>query len=181
MKTIQIKPELLHSLNDIQGKPFTVAELTNSYLNRPECLHRGKKPARQFVYRNMQRMIKSGLMEKLPDDGGWPKYLLTKKFQVTKSGQSAKRQTSPPKNSPSNQERSPSDSPEKTLKERLSKHRSDMLCAIGEAEEYETLCKEVPELCDEVQTYYNDARERSSLLLGKIKALESLLTSHNTR
>lgn len=56
-----------------------------------------------------------------------------------------------------------------------------MLCALGEAEEYEFLCKELPELSEEAQSLYAEARERSALLLGKIKTLESLLSSNSQR
>src|SRR5690606_20254432 len=94
MSMIQMKPELLHALNEIQGESFTVAELTKHYLEHPESLHKGKKPARQFIYRNMVRMMKTGLMEKLPDDGGWPKYRLTQKFSSHHSKKSAKEITS---------------------------------------------------------------------------------------
>ena len=52
-----------------------------------------------------------------------------------------------------------------------------MLCAMGEAEEYSELCAVHPELCDKAQPLYNDARERSGKLLGKVKALEKLLTN----
>lgn len=43
------------------------------------------------------------------------------------------------------------------------------------------LCKELPELSEEAQALYSEARERSALLLGKIKALESLLSSRGSR
>lgn len=78
----------------------------------------------------------------------------------------------------------PSASPGKpfaALREWLGKHRSDMLCALGEAEEYESLCKELPEVNEEARSLYSEARERSALLPGKIKAIESLLSSNNSR
>lgn len=178
-----MKPELLHALNEIQGESFTVAELTKHYLEHPESLHKGKKPARQFIYRNMVRMMKTGLMEKLPNDGGWPKYRLTQKFSSHHSKKSAKEITSSsvPKTAPIDRSVIPPEKPVAALRERLSKHRSDMLCAIGEAEEYESLCQELPEFSEEAQSLYADARERSALLLGKIKALECLLSSHSPR
>jgi hypothetical protein len=184
MSMIQMKPELLHALNEIHGESFTVAELTTHYLEHPESLHKGKKPARQFIYRNMVRMMKSGLMEKLPDDGGWPKYRLTQKFRSPQPGTRSKESSL----TPSSQtiavvktQSAPPAKPVAVLRERLSKHRSDMLCALGEAEEYESLCKELPEFSEEAQSLYSEARERSALLLGKIKALESLLSSHSPR
>jgi len=185
MSTIQIKPELLHVLAALNEKSFTVAELTKHYLDHPNSLHQGKKSARQFVYRNMLRMIKAGLMDKQSDDGGWPKYKLTKGFNAQLATHSAaqKDTASPAKESPDTPS-SYSDQfvkPEKMLRERLNKHRSDMLCALGEAEEYETLCQEIPGFSKEAQSLYDEARERSALLLGKIKALECLLSSNSLR
>ena len=55
-----------------------------------------------------------------------------------------------------------------------------MLCAMGEAEEYSALCHEHPDLQEQAQTLYNQARDRSALLLGKVKALENLI-SQQTR
>ena len=184
MSMIQMKPELLHALTEVQGESFTVAELTTHYVEHPESLHKGKKPARQFIYRNMVRMMKSGLMEKLPDDGGWPKYQLTQKFRSHRPEAAKKEASTSIASEPVPSVKTPSFPPGKpvaALRERLSKHRSDMLCALGEAEEYESLCKELPELSEEAQSLYSEARERSALLLGKIKALESLLSSLNPR
>jgi len=187
MSTIQIKPELLHALCEIQRNPFTVAVLTTYYLDRPESPHQSKKPARQFVYRNIVRMIKAELMEKLPDDGGWPKYQLTQKFRSEYPNLNKPVRIPSPLRSkavPAKKAKAKkvtSKKPVAALQERLSKHRSDMLCALGEAEEYESLCKELPEFSEEAQSFYAEARERSALLLGKIKALESLLSSNNSR
>lgn len=179
-----MKPELLHALNEIQGESFTVAELTTHYLEHPESLHKGKKAARQFIYRNMIRMVQAGLMEKLPDDGGWPKYQLTQLFKTHYSKKpnnvsSTVTKLYPNADRPNDLKQKALKKPGIALRDRLSKHRSDMLCALGEAEEYESLCRELPELSEQAQSLYTEARERSALLLGKIKALESLLSSSN--
>ena len=176
MNGIHVKPELVQVLSALKGDNFTVAELTQAYLNHPNSKHQSAKAARQFVYRNMVRMIKLDLMERLPESEGWPRYRLSDKFTTN-----APATTEPPQSLPA-----PAKQPAKTvasssiLKERLSKHRSDMLCAMGEAEEYNALCTEFPELSEAAQTLYNDARERSAILLGKIKALESLLSKQPT-
>lgn len=183
MSTIQMKPELFHILIELRGESFTVAELTKHYLEHPESLHKDKKSARQFVYRNMVRMIKSGFMDKLPSDGGWPKYRLTQKFRSQHSTKpvSAPSSTQSKTTPATRVEKKVPVKPVTALRERLSKHRSDMLCALGEVEEYESLCKELPEFSEEAQSLYAEARERSALLLGKIKALESLLSFNNLR
>lgn len=185
MNAIQIKPELLRVLNMLEGEAFTVADLTQHYLSHDDCLHRDKKPARQFIYRNMVRLMKANLMEKLPDDGGWPKYKLTYHFKHPNKNstdiESRNKKTTKPKTKPSYKQQTLASKPIEVLTERLNKHRSDMLCALGETEEYEALCKALPEFSEDARELYADARERSALLLGKIKALESLLASHASR
>lgn len=181
MSTIKIKPALLQAFIELKEEQFTVAELTQCYLSQRECGHKDKKSARQFVYRNMQRMMEVKCMRKLNVDGGWPRYEISEKFQLTATSVAGECQPSSDtrKTSQKDVNIDSTDYPAKLLRERLSRHRSDMLCALGEAEEYETLCHDIPELCQEAQALYNDARERSTLLLGKIKALECILSSHS--
>ena len=86
--------------------------------------------------------MKSGLMEKLPDDGGWPKYRLTQKFRSPQPGTRSKESSSTTPSQTVSVVKTQSARPGKpvaALRERLSKHRSDMLCALGEAEEYADL------------------------------------------
>ncbi len=124
-------------------------------------------------------------MEKLPDDGGWPRYQLTETFENSQGKTSRKKPAQTPKvtnKAPRSTSKSViAEKPVNTLRERLGKHRSEMLCALGEAEEYESLCKELPEFSEEAKSLYTEARERSALLLGKIKALESLLSTQTSR
>jgi hypothetical protein len=176
MSDIHIKPELLRVLKELKLKQFTVAELTEAYLSAPHSPHESKKAARQFVYRNIVRMIKSGLMEKQVYGDSWPRYSITPAFQENE-GLLREEPIVPTILPPASTPPAPANMslPVQTLKERLSKHRSDMLCAMGEVEEYNALCEELPELRMKTQSLYNQARERSAMLLGKIKALESLL------
>ena len=167
MSNVRIKPELLHVLKHLRQESFTVAQLTQAYLNNPKCQHFSKKAARQYVYRNMVRMMNEGLMERRSSDEGWPHYRLRSKFKQMKEVSDENRDT--PGQQPNLIACKPVDintSSANILKERLSKHRSEMLCAMGEAEEYSELCNEYPELCEEAQGLYNDARERSAMLLG---------------
>ena len=177
MNRITIKPELLHVLCHLSVESFTVADLTKAYLGDPDSRHKNKKPARQFIYRNMIRMIKAGLMERINVDGGWPHYSLTKQFHKCYQATATKNKTLDLKQglSPPQKLKNETITVINPLKERLGKHRTDMLCALGEAEEYNELCSEFPNLSSETQVLYNEARERSTMLLGKIKALESLL------
>lgn len=177
---MRLKPELLSVLTDLESNIFTVAELTRFYLGHPKRLHQRQKLARQFIYRNLIRMEKEGLVEKLPNDAGWPKYRATQKFSAlhtSKLSNKAPSETRPEVTSKPTSFSSSQSTQLNALRERLSQHRSDMLCAIGETEEYEALCKDIPGFNDKANNLYADARERSALLLGRIKALETLMSS----
>lgn len=64
-----------------------------------------------------------------------------------------------------------------SLRERLKLHQAEVLTAMGEMEEYESICQEIPDLREMAQPRYNESRERCSRLLGRVKALESLLVT----
>lgn len=53
--------------------------------------------------------------------------------------------------------------------------RLDMLTALGEAERYKQLFTEMPDLRVRVEEDYLDARDRSSRLLGHLRAIENTL------
>ncbi|SMF06419.1 hypothetical protein SAMN02745866_00496 [Alteromonadaceae bacterium Bs31] len=181
MKTIAIKPELLVVLRPFIAKPFTVDQLTTAYLESATCKHSNKKPARQFVYRNMVRMMKADLMLREINKGGWPTYTLSEKFKkITDSKDITEKKelvtVDAPSIAPTAHQKSSTSEAIKDLSNRLSQHKSDMLCAVGEAEEYDALCAAHPSLKSQIQDLYNHARERSAILLGKIKALETLMS-----
>lgn len=171
MKEIALKSEILAVLKDIHVATFTVDELTEAYLQHPSSLHTSKKAARQFVYRTIKRLMKAGFMERLNAKGRWPQYTLTQQFlSVYKSIPSI----SP---APIEVIVQLQIDPLAGLKERLKIHQAEVLTAMGEMEEYEAICQEMPDLREIAQPRYNESRERCSRLLGRVKALESLLVT----
>lgn len=171
MKKLGVKSELLIVLRGMATKQFTVDALTEFYLSHPSSLHSSKKAARQFVYRNMQRLMKAGHMERLPADGGWPQYQLTAKFP--------RKELPLPEPVVATMSEIPVAKIDSmlSLRDRLNRHKLEMLSAMGEVEEYDELCEEIPELRDTVQARYNESRDKCSKLLGRVKALESLLSA----
>lgn len=167
MKYLTVKSGLLAALTHMKGREFTVADLTNIYLSGPESRHHSKKTARQFVYRNMLRLIDSGDLMRVVVDGSWPLYRLTPQF--------FNRSSAPPPAVPQGAATSEID-PRQNLQERLNRYKLEMLAAMGETDEYGAICAEIPELRDEVQPLYNQSRDECSKLLGRVKALESLLS-----
>jgi hypothetical protein len=171
MKSLTVKSGLLSALSSLVNREFTVHDLTKAYLNDPACLHSSKKAARQFVYRNMLRLIDNGELTRVVVDSGWPLYRLTLQFQVQAEAPVV---TTAPLAAPV-KAMVANDTPRQSLQERLNRHKLEMLSAMGETEEYDAICSEIPELRDDVQPLYNQSRDKCSKLLGRVKALESLL------
>ena len=173
MKYLTLKSGLVSALSTLVNREFTVHDLTEGYLNDPASLHDSKKTARQFVYRNMLRLIDNGDLARVVVHGGWPMYRLTAQF-FNRSLKPTAPATAIPELPPANVPMA-KDHPRQSLQERLNRHKLEMLAAMGETEEYDAICSEIPELRDDVQPLYNQSRDKCSKLLGRVKALESLL------
>lgn len=178
VKSLKVKTGLLTVLPQLKGRDFTVDDLTETYRKDPVCHHRSKKSARQFVYRNMLRMIDTGDLTRVVVEGRWPQYRLTPQFFArSRFTSTTSSSTSPVKvdvpTIPVMAKKQPD--PRQSLQSRLNRHKLEMLSAMGETEEYDAICKEIPELRNEVQALYNASRDKCSKLLGRVKALESLL------
>lgn len=76
-------------------------------------------------------------MERLPADGGWPHYRLTQKFRQKES-------SLPEPIVAEGEVPMPSVDPMQSLRDRLNRHKLEMLSAMGEVEEYDELCEEMP-------------------------------------
>lgn len=178
VKSLKVKNGLVTVLPLLKGRDFTVDDLTEAYRNDPACAHQSKKAARQFVYRNMLRLIASGDLTRVVVEGGWPQYRLTAQFfgrsgSVFVSAVPAPLAKADVPIALTVSTATPD--PRQSLRERLNHHKLEMLSAMGETEEYDAICKEIPELRDQVQVLYNASRDKCSKLLGRVKALESLL------
>jgi len=139
----------------------------------PNCPHRGEKAAWQFVYRNVLRMEKRGLLRRSTGSQG-----NKSRYQLAGSGEAA---TSVPSKQQQVAENSittgAEDSTIRCLQEKLHHYKVEMLSAIGETEEYDAICTELPHMRNVVQALYNEARDRCSKILGRVRALESILSN----
>ena len=63
----------------------------------------------------------------------------------------------------------------KSLTTKLNHYKAELLLNLGETEAYKELYDEFPELVTEIQCKYNQARDNNTKILGKIKAIESLI------
>jgi len=170
MRKRRINQELWGLLTSGGLNEFTVSELKAAYMALPCCEHRTDKAAWQFVYRTVTYMEKSGQLCRLPrQEGGKTRYQLRgtvapsfdlHPLPVGDLIETANEETI------------------RCLKEKLHRYKVEMLSAIGETEEYDAICAELPHMQSTVQTLYNDARDRCSKTLGRVRALESILSNH---
>lgn len=175
MRKIKIKPELLSLLTSGEFKHFNSQDLIDAYQKLPSSSKLNQRQVQQFILRNLDRLVWAGLV--IREDEGSSKHgklSLTDKFtpqyydvgtphskemthQVVKSVEPQKEQLL-------------------QLKDQLSAHKLELLTTIAETEEYEALCHQLPSKKPEIQELYNDARNRYSKTLGKVKAIEALIS-----
>lgn len=159
---LRIDDTLRHALES-QAGTFTQAELLDTY--RQVDTQRTKRQSRQFINSNLVRLTKLGI--------------LVKANQCT--GRKAAFNYIPViAHSPAVTAHLPTKSVMATLRQKLHQHRVELLSTLGEAEAYDDICRELPELQACVQHKYDEARDRSSKLLGRIRALESLIADESS-
>ncbi len=166
MKKRKISQALLDLLGSGRWNDFTISELKAAYIALPNCPHRTEKAAWQFVYRNVVRMEGRGMLSRLANEEGT-------KLRYVWTAAGMRTAEAPMKiHSASNEDETMT-----CLREKLHRYKVEMLSAIGETEEYDAICTELPHMRDAVQDYYNEARDRCSKILGRVRALESILSN----
>ncbi|MBR7745217.1 hypothetical protein [Undibacterium baiyunense] len=169
MKQRKFKKEVIDTFRLLTGKTFTIGDALNVYLSTPTKIHSESKSARQFVHRNILRFVSSADIVQVKSEGRAYTYKITEQFSARIAGTNApefpKKEDLP----------IPNNALGKNLTERLHQQKLMLLTAMGEAEEYDAIYKELPEIGAQIQDLYNESRDRCSKLLGKVKAIENLI------
>lgn len=169
MKQRKFKREVIDTFRLLAGKTFTIGNALEVYLTTPSKIHSEPKSARQFVHRNILRFLSTGDIVQVASQGRTQQYKMTDQFseRLTSENQSS--------NLTKNEALVPKNTLGKNLTDRLNQQKLMLLTAIGEAEEYDAIYKELPEIGAQIQELYNESRDRCSKLLGKVKAIENLI------
>ena len=175
MRKIKIKPELLALLTSGKFDHFNSQDLIDAYKDLPSSNELSQRQVQQFIFRNLDRFIWAGLAaRKDKDKSKHGEYRLTEKFTPEHYDIGTPHCKDTPVKTAASSE--PKVDPLLKLKEQLSAHKLELLTTIAETEEYEALCQQLPSRQSEIQELYNDARNRYSKTLGKVKAIESLIS-----
>ena len=171
-----------------QHQEFTTRQLRDAYA---ETLEAGYElgAVRIYVYEQIRRLIRTGWVSKSAGlrKRGQVFRLLEKPASITlvlvdsRCPQSAKPSTELTENSesPENMIAHPlapaSTADHGRIEEMLKETRLDLLSSMGETERYKQLFEEIPHLKSRLEGAYHEVRDRSSRLLGHLRALETTL------
>jgi len=175
-KKIELDSNLLSILLTESFNNFSVLELRSAYLAIVSNPTRGKVEARKFVYRHILRLEKKGLLERqYSEKRDRTFYSKSKQFSPDKFHLLE----NPQECSESEVKEEENEGIKKNLISKLNKYRLELLTSIGETDEYKSLCNQFPQLTENLQERYNHARDNGSKILGRIKALESLINQQS--
>lgn len=149
---------------------FSAIEVRTAYLIIDDACELSASELRRFVYAELVKLVNRGWLKKQTSKKkGITSYVKTDLFNLNQSQpvQTAL-QTKVSTDEVNNEDY-------QTIRCRLQDYKNDLLEGLGEAEEYRTLRNDFPLMHDELQPKYNSIRESNSRLLGKIKAIETVI------
>ena len=155
---------------------FSAVEIRTAYLVLINDEGMDKSDARRFVYSELLKLVNIGWLKKLVSTKkGITSYVKTESFNAELLNLQVK-QVVTDKVDPVNTVGAITVSD--NLLNRLNGYKSALLEGLGEAEEYKNLRNEFPDMHKSLFEKYNAVREKNTRLLGKIKAIENLIDSH---
>lgn len=161
------------TLSDLDN--FTVLEFRAAYMAQPGCMNMDKTRAQRFIYSQLTRLQKNGLLKRTEAKTSKKiRYQKTELFyEVRLLPRAAEQKSTTTLASEIVPEAQ--DQLRQYLVDKLKKYELELLTSMGESDEYKALYSEFPQLKNQLQERYNKAREYCSKLLGRVKAIETLI------
>lgn len=166
---IRINEILISILKSKTFTQFTAVELKKMFIKSlPDAKN---KDASQLVHRTLNKLCSANFIEK-QIDGKKVLFIKTPMFDESRLYASTPRKQV-------SKEPVVNDNAPKLLKLRttLNQYQIDLLGQIGEAEEFKRLFNEFPETKANLYSRYMHARNQSSSMVGKIKAIEACINT----
>jgi hypothetical protein len=147
---------------------FTTSDVRSAYLALKSDPSLVPTTVRRNIYAELLKLVKKGWLKKLVSNKkGFTRFNKTDAFDVNAITILAQFDVT-------NSSEKQGDKQVKLLG-KLNHYKAELLLNIGESEAYKELYSEFPELVDELQPQYNQARDNNTRILGKIRAIEGLL------
>jgi hypothetical protein len=147
---------------------FTTSDVRSLYLSLKNDSSLDTSVVRRHIYAELLKLVKKGWLNKLvAKKKGFTRFSKTDSFDVNAL---QIQKTELPETSLDGEEKN-----KQQLLAKLNYYKNEFLLSLGESEAYKDLYSELPELVDEIQPKYNQARDNNTKILGKIRAIESLM------
>ena len=150
---------------------FTTSDVRSAYLALKSDSSLDPVAVRRFIYAELLKLVKRNWLKKpVSNKKGFTRFNKTELFDIDViSSISTLIEITPTILKPVIENK------HDKLFAKLNHYKSELLLNIGESEAYKELYSEFPELVDEIQPQYNNARDNNTRILGKIRAIEGLL------
>lgn len=183
-QVLKMDKHLFNVLNKDLSKRFTVLGLRAEYLKEAGLEESvDAVELRRYLYKQVLRLKKRSLAKTVSGTSGrQAQYVLTETFQeVTVNpsvGPFARSSVTVPAASGEANVAQPGGTPNQIeeLREQARQYQVEFMVTVGEAEEYQRVFRTYPSLKSALEPIYVQARERSSKLLGQVRALERVLS-----
>ncbi|MDH4559704.1 hypothetical protein DM872_14030 [Pseudomonas taiwanensis] len=176
----------LYQLLQEEGRTqFTTRDLRDAYAKRLEGMTFRLGNVRRYVYKQIRRMLRVGwlVLDEERRTRGQVYHLqpIPAHLQLELVDNGFENSLSEPRQAPPVLEPPrPSFDAEQHLETLLKEIRLDFLSAMGEAERFKQLLDDMPDLREKVEGEYLEAMDRSSRLLGHLRAVEKTLKTLTT-
>lgn len=172
-QSLQVDRKLIELLQKHRDTPFSTTRIRDLYvLEIPEGQCPGRNQLRNHIYRELLRLESAEAVQRHGESKGRGcKFIFCPEHSIVELDSKPS-----PFESGAPHARSTMDVETKqALQEELSQRRVELVASIGEAEEYQRLYNKYPALRGSVKEQYLESRERSTKLLGQLRAVESVI------
>jgi len=151
---------------------FTTSDVRSAYLAFKNDPSLDPNSVRRNNYAELLKLVKKGWLNKKSSKiKGLTRFSKTELFDVKKLLENIDNEK---QLAPTNVDH------QKHLLTKLKHYKAELLLNIGESEAYKEVYSEFPELLEDIQPQYNEARDNNTRILGKIRAIEGLLAQDKT-
>jgi hypothetical protein len=163
--------ELLRKQSDT---PFSTTDIRDLYLARiPLDQRPSRNQLRKHVYRELLRLESAKVIKRHDGSTGRGCKFI---YRPKDSGTPMEDKPSPFSLAGDQIESAMDVETQRALQDELSKRKIELIASIGEAEEYQRLYHKYPALRNALKGQYLESRDRSTKLLGQLRAVESVIT-----
>lgn len=169
---MKLDPLVAQIIAAINFDHFTTSDVRSAYLALKNDPSLDPNSVRRNNYAELLKLVKKGWLNKKSSNiKGLTRFSKTELFDVKKLLDNSDNEKSIA---------TPTVDHQQHLLAKLKHYKAELLLNIGESEAYKELYSEFPELVDDIQPQYNAARDNNTRILGKIKAIEGLLSKEKT-